>query len=115
MKAILIDVKKRDIREVEVSGLQDWYKEIGCELVTTALNLNESDSIMVDDEGLFFIDNDSSFFSVKGGHQPFIGNGLVVGCEDNGESTEPCVTVDDLKKIIKFHSLYEVESLFCRH
>jgi hypothetical protein len=114
MKAILIDVLNENVRMVEVDDknvLKDWYKHIGCSMVEVAHYFNEHDSIMVDEEGLFSMDNSSKFFSVVDGHQPFIGNGLVVGVDMNGKSVDPCISVEEVRSQVSFHTIREVRSM----
>jgi len=115
MKAILIDVVNENVRMVEVndnSVLNEWYKHIGCSMVEVAHYFsNDHDSIMVDEEGLFTMDENSKFFSVEGGHQPFIGNGLVVGVDRNGKSVDPCISVEEVRSKVKFHTFNEVRCM----
>lgn len=115
MKAILIDVKNETVCEVQLDKkniLHSWYKEIGCQMVEVAHYFNEMDCVMVDEEGLFTMSEDSKFFSVEGGRQPFIGNGLVVGCEPrSGESANPGISVEEVKALVKFHTLSEVRRM----
>jgi hypothetical protein len=114
MKAILIDVLNENVRMVEVnddSVLKDWYKHIGCSMVEVGHYFNDHDSIMVDEEGMFSMDKDSKFFTIEGGHQPFIGNGLVVGVDRNGESVDPCISVEEVRSKVKFHTMNEVRSM----
>jgi hypothetical protein len=114
MKAILIDVNQENVRQVEIDDknvLNEWYKHIRCSMVEVAHYFNNHDSIMVDEEGLFLMDESSKFFTVTGGHQPFIGNGLVVGVDRNGKSVDPCITVDEVRAHIKFHTMKEVRSM----
>lgn len=88
-KALLIDAKAHEIREVEVSDLQSMYAVIGCELVE-AVYLNEQrDSVFVDEEGLLPHRNPVRFFYINGTHQPLAGNGLVLGCTASGDSVSP--------------------------
>jgi hypothetical protein len=112
MNAILIDVQNENVRMVEInkdSVLKDWYRHIGCSMVEVAHYFdNDHDSIMVDEEGLFSMDNDSKFFSVVGGHQPFIGNGLVVGVDNRGNSVDPCISVEEVRSKVKFHTMNDV-------
>jgi len=116
MKAILIDVHQETVRQVEVDDkrvLKDWYKHINCGMVEVAHNFyDKMDSIMVDEEGLFTMNENSKFFSVTGGHQPFIGNGLVVGLNPmNGESVDHHITVEDLRSRISFHNVYDIQMM----
>ena len=114
MKAILIDVHQQNVRMVEVDDkevLRDWYKHIICGMVEVAHYFkNDHDSIMVDEEGLFTMDENSKFFSVEGRHQPFIGNGLVVGVDNKGESVDPIISVEEVRSKVKFHTMDEVHS-----
>jgi len=112
MKAILIDVQKKSVSMVEVDDknvLKDWYRLMGCQMVEVAHYFNRHDSIIVDEEGLLSIDEDTKFFSIEGGHQPFAGNGLVVGVDDRGESVSPKISVEEIQSKVKFHSLQEIQ------
>ena len=56
MKAILINVHDETVQQVEVDDdnvLKSWYKLLICTMVQVAHYFNEKDSIMVDEEGLF--------------------------------------------------------------
>ncbi len=106
MKAIFIDSKKQQVSEVEIpetGTLQAWYKIIGCDMVEIAAYLNpEQDSILVDEEGLMKLNDHSPFFIYEGAHQPFAGNGLVVGVNDEGESVSCKISIDEVKGKVKF-------------
>lgn len=112
MKAIFIDATKRQVSEVEISDtntLNAWYKVIGCDMVEIATYINDKDdSIMVDEEGLLKpLQSDSPFFAFEGAHQPFAGNGLIVGQDNEGETTPPTVTVKDVESKITFLTFAE--------
>lgn len=115
MKSILIDVNNSEVKEVEINDknvLLEWYKTIGCSLVTTGCYINEhDDAIMVDDEGLLNIGKDTRFFTYEGAHQPFAGNGLVVGTSDRGKTIAPQITIEEVRSKVKFYSLNEVKEL----
>jgi hypothetical protein len=107
MKAILIDAKNREVKEVQITGdLESWYETIGCGMVECALYFNEHDSIMVDEEGLFN-ENCDEFFFVNGGHQPFAGNGLVVGTDDTGEAVDTKIALNEVKSKVKFMDRFD--------
>lgn len=107
MKAILIDAKNREVKEVEITGdLESWYETIGCQMVECALYFDEHDSIMVDEEGLFNSEC-NEFFFVNGGHQPFAGNGLVVGTDDMGEAVDTKISLDEVKSKVKFMDRFD--------
>jgi len=115
MRAILINVTDETVRNVEIDNnnvLKDWYKKLGCQMVQVGHYFNEKDSIMVDEEGLFTMNDDSKFFSVEGGHQPFIGNGLVVGVNPmTGESTDVHISCEEVRAKVKFHTMNEISRL----
>lgn len=115
MKAILINVTDETVQQVEIDNnnvLHDWYEKMGVQMVEVAHYFDERDSIMVDEEGLFTMNEDSKFFSVEGGHQPFIGNGLVVGVDPmTGESVDCRISVEKVRSLVKFHTLWEVRSM----
>ena len=109
MKGILIDVKNRTITEHEIGkGLEPIYEKIGCELFDI-VNIDDSNDVYVDDEGLY---KENDFFSIEGGHQPFRGNGLVLGIDNNsGKSVSTTLTVEKVTEMIKFHTLNEVKQM----
>lgn len=115
MKAILIDVINETVRMVEVDDkdvLHSWYKHLECQMVQVGHYFNDKDSIMCDEEGLFTMNDGSKFFSVEGGHQPFIGNGLVVGVNpENGESVDPCITEEEVRAKVKFHTMTQIRRM----
>lgn len=117
MKAILIDSKNREVKEVEVKDYSEYNSLIGCLCFTVATYLGngndkqEEDVIFVDDEGL--LTEPEHFFTYEGAHQPFAGNGLVIGCDYEGESKNPLVTLEEVKNKVKFFSAFEV-ALGCK-
>jgi hypothetical protein len=103
MKAILIDPFNKTVTEVEHNGN---YKHI-YELLShethpvdcfTAVGIDNGDTIFVDDEGLF--KEPTEFFVYLGYDQPLAGKGLVLGCNDDGDSVAPVSTLEQVKKHI---------------
>jgi hypothetical protein len=60
------------------------------------------DVLYVDEEGLF--KSPHHWFRVEGAHQPFAGNGVVVGREigNTADTYPPIITVDQLADIVSF-------------
>ena len=112
MKGIFIDSEKREVREVEYNDWKDISPMIGCRIFTVADFNDKGDCVYVDDEGLLTLRLSSMFFEIEGYPQPLAGNGLVCGTDDEGASTEPSVSVEEVKKIVKFYRLDEVRKLF---
>jgi len=113
-KGILIDVRNRTITEVEVikdqegSQLQSMYKHIKCGTVE-CVSFNEKNDVWVDEEGLLTLTPDSMFFKIVGYPDFLCGNGLVLGFDDeNGESVDTNLTIDEVISMVKFHTLNEV-------
>ena len=99
MKAFLIDPQAQQITQVEYSGdYREIYEHINAQLFTTATFNNAGDTCFVDDEGLF--NGDNGFFVIAGYPQPLAGRGLVLGCNDEGESTEPSITLNQLRALV---------------
>ena len=100
MKAYLIDSQARTVTETDYNGdYRHIYKLIGVETFTV-VRINDYDSVFVDDEGL--LNNPRYFFTLKGYPQPLAGNGLVLGCDDEGESVEPRMSLEDLRAVVGF-------------
>lgn len=104
MKAILIDALNHEIKEVtlntEESTLKQWYQLIGCDLVEVAHYITEEDSILVDEEGL--LKPQDHFFYYKGAHQPFAGNGLIVGVDEEGDDTSCKISLEEVIQNTEF-------------
>jgi hypothetical protein len=102
MKAIKIDAVKREVIEVDItSDYNDINKEIGSQIFTIAHSLKKRDTIMVDDEGLF--NNENIFFVYNGAHQPFAGNGLIVGCNSKGDTVDCKIDINEVKQNVEFY------------
>lgn len=116
MKAILIDSKNKTVTEVEItegrgkSVLDQWYEMIGCRIVEVATYINDTDSILVDEEGLIKgdLNNDTAFFTFEGYPQPLKGNGLITGVNEDGDSISPIVSVANVKNKVTFYSMKEL-------
>ena len=102
MKAILIDPFTRTVTEVEYSGnYQQIYDLIDCETFDCARINRHGDGIFVDDEGLIR-DKEQAFFLHADYPQPLAGKGLVLGCDDEGESVSPHTTLDEVTRKVRF-------------
>ena len=102
MKAILINVKDQSITEVEHDNtLDNIYDLLNCRTFDV-VRIDEVDSIYVDDEGLFV--EDQLFFEFGGDAQAvrLAGNGLILGVDDEGNSTRPNITLEEVKGRVGF-------------
>ena len=102
MKAILIDVVNEEVREVEHDDtLASIYKLVDCGTFDV-VRIDDVNSIYVDDEGLFV--EDQLYFKYTGTTDSvsLAGNGLVLGVDDEGETTPPSLTLKEVQKAITF-------------
>lgn len=104
MKAILIDVTQRIIKEVEIDGdnNQQIYALLGegTELMEGAVRLDDNDIVYVDEEGL--MNPKTGAFSFGDTH-PFMGNGLVCGGDDEGGSADVKMTIEEVRAKVRFY------------
>ena len=112
MKAILIDPEAKTITEVEHNGnFREIYKFIGCECFTTVsigsppdgkkLQHNGRENhVFVDDEGL--LNSPRHFFHWKGYEQPLAGKGLILGCDEEGETVATTWSVKDVEAMVTY-------------
>ena len=107
MKAILIDAKNREVKEIEIGkGIDEMYKFLECQYFTIASYLDKGDAIFVDDEGL--MNGTDIFFTYEGAHQPFAGNGLIMGSNRNGESIDCKIDFNEVKNKVEFYDRDEL-------
>jgi len=98
MHAYLIDPFTQTITQVEHNGhYQQIYDLIDCENFDLARINEHGDGIYIDDEGLFR-EAPQAFFHHKNYPQPLAGKGLVLGCDDEGESVAPFTTLEELQR-----------------
>lgn len=129
MKAILIDpyaiavwpfglsVKVPElVREIEIDkGIEAIYAalthpehEVTC-FDVVRIN-NENDGIFVDDDGLY--KHNDRFFLWKGYPQPLAGRGLILGCDEEGESIAPSVSLEAVRRSVRLGYMnFEVDPL----
>ncbi len=75
-KGILIDVKNETIEFVLIEkGIQPIYEVVECETFEV-VNINDSNDIYVDEEGLLNLTINPSSFNLERGNNPFQGMGL---------------------------------------
>jgi hypothetical protein len=105
MKAILIDPKAETVTEVKHNGdYKQIYKLIDCELFTV-LQIDDVNSIYIDDEGL--LNDPKYFFNWRGYGQPLANKGLVLGCDEEGDTIGTTLSVEEVRAKVTF-SKYSV-------
>ena len=115
MRAIKIDSISKTVSEVEIdeenslAGMQ----AIVDGLIEQALELENGDALFVNEEGLLL--GPKWFFEIEGGHQPYAGNGVIVGTNySTGDSIDAETPINKIKSMVKFLSLDEVRRKY-RH
>ncbi len=88
MQAYLIDPIERAVTAIEYDGnYRTIYKLCDYDCFTT-VNVDNNDALFVDDEGLLK-GPVSHWTGFRGYGQPLAGKILVLGCDEEGESTAP--------------------------
>jgi len=109
-KAILIDVVAKTITEVEKGeGIQSIYDHLKCDTFDV-VGLGGGVDCYVDDEGLLktpYIDDEGikhnmNGFTFKGMGNVLMGNGLILGHNEEGESIDSPVNIEQVKEIVTF-------------
>ena len=108
MKAILIDVKNEEVREIDFNEtLKHIYELVDC-ATFDVFRIDGVNGIYVDDEGLFV--EDQRFFVYHGTNrdgshgrvQALAGNGLILGVDSEGNSISPTLTVEEVREAVDF-------------
>ena len=129
MKAILIDPQFTTVTEVEYDGdYKSIYKLLSFNNPFNKLSESPKrhiprafdivripigfDGIYVDDEGLYAPIQYKWSFRYNTAHPPInlVNKGLVLGCDDEGDSIEPDSTIESLRSSIKWEWVFEKES-----
>jgi hypothetical protein len=101
MEAFLIDPFNKTVTRCVYNGTNDHiYELIGCDLFDIARIGDDGDGIFVDDEGLG--KEGQKFFSCQEYPYPLAGKGLVLGCDMEGNSVTPKITLDELRATISW-------------
>lgn len=104
-KAILIDVVNKEISFTTINHYKEIYNAIGhgCNTFDCPYQFPNGDSLYVDDEGLLH-DDVHGCFILEGWYSPCVGNAIILGTNDEGESIDCKSTLEEIQKQIKFFS-----------
>ena len=121
-KAILIDAYNQEVREVELDhkkGLDKYYELLDCQTfaVPYYLDIKDTeaaykDAMMVDDEGLY---NQSAYFKYKDIIYPVIGNALIVGTDEEGDTIDHRQDIEEVKENVEFWTREQVVEHVTKH
>jgi hypothetical protein len=110
MKMYIIDAENRTFREAENTGLESLQGVVGG-YIETAFNFPNDDCAYVNEEGLY--QGYQFGFMIKGAHQPFMGNGVVVGSNPRtGDDADVKMSLPELQAQVKFLSLQDMRRMY---
>jgi len=103
-KAILIDVINQSVTETNITDYKDIYKLIGngCTLFCIPVEFENRDCLFSDDEGLLH-EEVHGCFMLKDFAVPLVGNAVILGTDDEGDSIDCKTTIEEIKAQIKFY------------
>jgi hypothetical protein len=107
-KVIFIDSTNRTVTTRQCSSLKDLQALVGG-YIESAHRFNNEDDLYVNDEGL--MGKPEFFFLLKGANHPLAGNGIIVGCDDNGSSTDHKTSIGEISSTVSFFTRLEVSTL----
>ena len=109
-KAILINVSNKTFTEITIDDYKEMYDHIGngCRVFTVPYYLKNGDPLFIDDEGLLQ-ENIEGGFVIEDYPSILAGNAIVMGENDEGESSDCKSTIEHLKSIVQFVSKEETE------
>ena len=106
MRAYLIDPFDRTVKPVDYQGdIKEIYSLIQADCFDCCrFSTGNLDGVYVDDEGL--LKPDQEFFMIGNYPSPLAGRGLVIGCDEVGESIGAQSSIDDMH--VRFGRLVRV-------
>lgn len=110
MLFIIIDAEKREVVEYSVVGKTlDTMQKIVGGYIERAYEINDTNEIYVNEDGL--LTGENNFFTYEGAHQPFAGNGVIVGVDyDDGDTIGTTMTVEEVRKKVRFMTRQDIIS-----
>lgn len=101
MRAIKIDVEQKKVYEIEIKDYKDIYPAIGngCELFACPIFFENADTLYTDDEGLLKPEM-IGCFSMPDWDYPLVGNAVILGSDDEGESVDAKSTIEEIENQI---------------
>lgn len=104
-KAIKIDVEAQSVYHVEIGdSYTDIYPEIGngCSTFCIPMTFENEDSMFADDESLLRFDDIKGGFYFNDWNYPIVGNTIILGTDEDGESVDCKTTIEEIQRQINF-------------
>ena len=100
MKALKINSTERTVVDIEINDWREIAPAIGnnCNTFECPIILDNNDSVYVDEEGLYHEIHGG--FMINGFGHVIVGNGIVEGADENGESCDVKTTKEELQSMI---------------
>lgn len=104
-KAIKIDVVKKTVYQIELS---DDYKAIygaignGCTIFCAPIEFENGDTLYSDEEGLLH-EKMEGCFMMPNWKSPLVGNAIILGTDDEGDSIDAKSTIEEIESKIHFY------------
>jgi hypothetical protein len=113
MKALFINVKEQSVTEVFINDWTEIKKFIGngCETFAIPFVFENNDGLYIDDEGLLQ-EKMIGCFMLSQYRQPLVGNAIILGCDEEGETKDARTTKEEIERTIAWGSVRDAE-LFC--
>jgi hypothetical protein len=101
MKAIKIDVANQKISQVNISDYKEIYSQIGngCNLFCCPVQWENNDVLYADDEALLQ-ESLEGCFAMPDFNYPIVGNAIILGTDDEGESIDVKTKIAELQEKI---------------
>lgn len=105
MKSIVINSQTREVKEVTLTDvLKDTYTHIGCSMVETGEYINQTDALMIDEEG-YFNEGLCGFFY---GGKFYYGNAVIWGMNpEDGDNADCSVSVEDVVAQVEWVDMHK--------
>jgi len=108
MLLIKIDPSTQTIEAVETNGqLNDLYRIIGCRTIDVCARQSNGDALTVDDEALLDEPQPPAF--MFNGYGPLHGVALLTGCDEEGETVEPTMSLASVERAIQWRGHIHTE------
>lgn len=111
MKAILIDVESKDVREVDIGNYKDINKHLKCDIFCIGLTITSEIVLFVDDEG-YLKQGPKKFFKFKhlSPMQWLAGNGIFVAERQGRTIDVKGLDIEKIKRDLVFMDCDDDES-----
>ena len=103
-KAIKIDSENQKLEYITIG---DDYREISSAIgnncgLFTCIYLDDEDAMYCDDDSLLRPSDIKGGFLIEGWNTPIVGNAIILGTDEDGDSSDCHVTIEELGDNIKF-------------